>query len=198
MHIVHRFFSIFCLEECAHIVLQRAAHTTRDPEAPPTRQPAQDHTSLRRRMRKWLDSKVKQAWQKHVLHCKFRKPTYVRIASSRLTYAIRLTAASLLALYLGNVMVGSGLWAATAVSVMGPRESVRGGSIFRVGLLRVTGTVVGSMWGYVVGLIAGGQGQLVGLQIILFAVSHSHARDRLVLPFLLGWGDQVHGMCALD
>jgi hypothetical protein len=130
-------------------------------------------------MRKWFGSKVQQArsWQKHVLHFKFRKPTYVRIASSRLTYAFRLTAASLLALYLGNVMVGSGLWAATAVAVMGPRESVRGGSIFKVGLLRVTGTVVGSMWGYVVALISGGQGQRVGLQIILCAVSYKHAHE---------------------
>ncbi len=55
-------------------------------------------------------------------------------------------AAYIVAMYIGEQMIGSGMWAAVAVSVMGPRDSVRGGASFRVASLRINGTVCGSLW----------------------------------------------------
>ncbi len=103
--------------------------------------------------------------------CTVGRLSYAEIASSRCTYAIKLTAANLIAMYLGFVLTGSGFWAAVSVCVMGPREALHGGSTFRVGLMRAGGTVIGSMWGYVVALVVGGHSHQGILQHALFAVS---------------------------
>jgi hypothetical protein len=109
------------------------------------------------------------------LACRVRRMRYAEIASSRWTYAMKLTAANVIAMYLGFVLTGSGFWAGVSVCVMGPRESLHGGSTFRVGLMRAGGTVIGSMWGYVVALVVGGHSHQGILQHALFAVSSSYS-----------------------
>lgn len=82
------------------------------------------------------------------------------VAASRATYAAKLTLANLVAMHIGILMTGSGLWAAVAVCFIGPRDSTRAGGGLRTGMLRVVGTVFGSMWGYTAAFLTQAQGQL--------------------------------------
>lgn len=82
------------------------------------------------------------------------------VAASRGTYAAKLTLANLVAMHIGILMTGSGLWAAVAVCFIGPRDSTRAGGGLRTGMLRVVGTVFGSMWGYTAAFLTQAQSQL--------------------------------------
>jgi hypothetical protein len=75
----------------------------------------------------------------------------------RLLYALKLTASVCASAAAGAALCGSGLWAALAVTFIGPREaSAAAGGSFRIATLRVSGTVLGALWGYAVAAATGG------------------------------------------
>mmetsp|Transcript_38250 Transcript_38250/g.59691 ORF Transcript_38250/g.59691 Transcript_38250/m.59691 type:complete len:903 (+) Transcript_38250:1160-3868(+) len=65
-------------------------------------------------------------------------------------YALKLTAAILIALWLGEMVTGSGLWAGAAVCFVGPRNLADSAGSYRLASLRLQGTVVGGMAGAVI------------------------------------------------
>ena len=92
-----------------------------------------------------------------------REPLRVRVsrAAARLglppeparwVYALKLTAAVCFATALASRLFGTGLWAALSVSFIGPRDgsTKHAGGSFRTAGLRLTGTVIGAMYGFFV------------------------------------------------
>ena len=72
--------------------------------------------------------------------------------ASRCVYAAKLTAAVIAASSVGLKLFGTAVWAAFAVSFIGPRDGVskHAGGSFRTAALRLAGTVAGAFWGFFV------------------------------------------------
>ena len=73
----------------------------------------------------------------------------------RLIYATKLVASVVAAAWLGQLTCGSGLWAAITAQIVGGRDNLFSGGSFRVATSRLTGTVLGAMWGYALLLLLG-------------------------------------------
>jgi hypothetical protein len=73
----------------------------------------------------------------------------------RLLYATKLIASVVAAAWLGNLTCGSGLWAAITAQIVGGRDNLYSGGSFRVATSRLTGTVLGALWGYALLTILG-------------------------------------------
>jgi hypothetical protein len=73
----------------------------------------------------------------------------------RLVYASKLIASVVAAAWLGNLTCGSGLWAAITAQIVGGRDNLYSGGSFRVATSRLTGTVLGALWGYTLLVILG-------------------------------------------
>ena len=68
----------------------------------------------------------------------------------RLLYAGRLTASILVTIKVAQALLGSSVWAATAVAYIAPREGMTNGGSLHSAFLRVAGTTVGSLFGVIV------------------------------------------------
>ena len=106
-------------------------------------------------------------WAAFVNH--FSAPFLLAPDRVRLIYATKLVASVVAAAWLGQLTCGSGLWAAITAQIVGGRDNLFSGGSFRVATSRLTGTVLGAMWGYVL--------------LILFG----DAPFGVVLPLLAAW-----------
>ena len=88
----------------------------------------------------------------------------------RLIYATKLVASIVAAAWLGQLTCGSGLWAAITAQIVGGRDNLFSGGSFRVATSRLTGTVLGALWGYA-----------------LLALFGDSAPFGVVLPLLAAW-----------
>ena len=77
---------------------------------------------------------------------------------ARLAYALRLTCAALVSVALGEALLGSGAWAATAVAFVAPRQDITAGGSLHAAFLRVAGTLAGAAVGLAAVVAAGGVG----------------------------------------
>jgi hypothetical protein len=66
----------------------------------------------------------------------------------RVLYAIKLVSSVVLASFFGVLSYGSGLWAAITAQIVGARSSVYVGGSFQTASARLSGTLIGAMFGY--------------------------------------------------
>lgn len=158
---MERFCILFCLKECSRL----ARMPTIQPSEGGARGVARATVGVWDEITGWRQG-IYAGWMQvqgageWVWQVRRDRWNVEELAASRGAYAAKLTVANLIAMYIGILMTGSGLWAAVAVCFIGPRDSTRAGAGLRTGMLRVVGTVFGSMWGYTAAFITRAQGQL--------------------------------------
>jgi hypothetical protein len=118
----------------------------------------------------------------------------------RIIYVLKLTGAVTAALAAGTAIDGSGVWSALSVAFIAPRDHAdkHAGGSFRTAALRLSGTIVGSIWGFMAYSVAASahnvsplQRQLVALVLLAVGVfvfglarfSPRHAYGAIVAQF---------------
>jgi hypothetical protein len=129
-------------------------------------------------------------------------PFAERPQRARVLYAVKLVAAVVLAAAAGVASYGSGLWAAITAQIVGARSSLYVGGSFQTASARISGTLLGAMFGYFT-MVVGHRLPLAACMAILAAwcgacacvrVSPRNAYAALVaqfVPFIIVLGTYV-------
>ena len=123
-----RYLLLFCVRALGTTLL----HAAPEQRQTPPRREASSPVRVSTRLKRWLAS--------------YGLPP----DTGRLIYAAKLTAAVTAALAAGAAMSDTGVWSALAVAFIAPRDHAdkHAGGSFRTAALRLSGTIVGSIWGY--------------------------------------------------
>ena len=181
-----RYLLLFCLRAMAtHVLTAASPPVVPSGGAPPAPAPATEARSPRR----WGRA------ARRVL-ASYGLPPDV----PRMIYVLKLTGAVTAALAAGTAIDGSGVWSALSVAFIAPRDHAdkHAGGSFRTAALRLSGTIVGSIWGFMAYSVAASahsvsplQRQLVALVLLAVGVfvfglarfSPRHAYGAIVAQF---------------
>ena len=155
-----RYLLLFCLRAMATHVLSAAAAPAVPPSSAPPAMPASPSPAARSPRR----------WGRAVrgMLASYGLPPDV----PRMIYVLKLTGAVTAALAAGTAIDGSGVWSALSVAFIAPRDHAdkHAGGSFRTAALRLSGTIVGSIWGFMAYSVAASAHSVSRLQRELIAL----------------------------